>query len=230
MTINYQYIHIFIILLIFNFTLINNTPRPPDEVAEPDEGTSIYADLTSEWEQKMQDFKFEYIYYIPINPREQEIYFENVTTVPSTFKGGYFLSDESTNKIEFYIKDSENRIIYEAKAHHNLFEFNVTKADRYSIIFINFYKSKKSIYKNIYLLLYLLVCISLLNLNSILNFFITLSSASNFFSVSVNSFFPIISFCPVFIVKVTTTFSFAILFLNIILYLSAFVTLNSNKL
>ena len=112
MTINYQYIHIFIILLIFNFTLINNTPRPPDEVAEPDEGTSIYADLTSEWEQKMQDFKFEYIYYIPINPREQEIYFENVTTVPTTFKGGYFLSDESTNIIEFYIKDSENRIIY----------------------------------------------------------------------------------------------------------------------
>ena len=137
MTINYQYIHIFIILLIFNFTLINNTPRPPDEVAEPDEGTSIYADLTSEWEQKMQDFKFEYIYYIPINPREQEIYFENVTTVPTTFKGGYFLSDESTNIIEFYIKDSENRIIYEAKAHHNLFEFNVTKADRYSIIFRN---------------------------------------------------------------------------------------------
>ena len=137
MTINYQYIHIFIILLIFNFTLINNTPRPPDEVAEPDEGTSIYADLTSEWEQKMQDFKFEYIYYIPINPREQEIYFENVTTVPTTFKGGYFLSDESTNKIEFYIKDSENRIIYEAKAHHNLFEFNVTKAERYSIIFRN---------------------------------------------------------------------------------------------
>ena len=137
MTINYQYIHIFIILLIFNFTLINNTPRPPDEVAEPDEGTSIYADLTSEWEQKMQDFKFEYIYYIPINPREQEIYFENVTTVPTTFKGGFFLSDESTNKIEFYIKDSENRIIYEAKAHHNLFEFNVTKADRYSIIFRN---------------------------------------------------------------------------------------------
>ena len=137
MTINYQYIHIFIILLIFNFTLINNTPRPPDEVAEPDEGTSIYADLTSEWEQKMQDFKFEYIYYIPINPREQEIYFENVTTVPTTFKGGYFLSDESTNKIEFYIKDSENRIIYEAKAHHNLFEFNVTKADRYSIKFRN---------------------------------------------------------------------------------------------
>ena len=137
MTINYQYIHIFIILLIFNFTLINNTPRPPDEVAEPDEGTSIYADLTSEWEQKMQDFKFEYIYYIPINPREQEIYFENVTTVPTTFKGGYFLSDESTNKIEFYIKDSENRIIYEAKAHHNLSEFSVTKADRYSIIFRN---------------------------------------------------------------------------------------------
>ena len=137
MTINYQYIHIFIILLIFNFTLINNTPRPPDEVAEPDEGTSIYADLTSEWEQKMQDFKFEYIYYIPINPREQEIYFENVTTVPTTFKGAYFLSDESTNKIEFYIKDSSNKIIHQAVGHHNIFEFNITKTDRYSITFRN---------------------------------------------------------------------------------------------
>ena len=137
MTINYQFIHVFIILLIFNFTLINNTPRPPEEVAVPEESNSIYADLTSEWEQKMQDFQFEYIYYIPLNPREQEIYFENITTVPTTFKGGYFLSDESANKIEFYIKDSESRIIYEAKGHHNLFEFNVTKADRYSIIFRN---------------------------------------------------------------------------------------------
>ena len=143
MTINYSLIHIFIILLLFNFTFINNTPRPPDEVIEPDEGNAVFADLTSEWEEKMQDFKFEYIYYIPIKPREQEIYFENITTVPTTFKGGYFLSDESNNKIEFYIKDSDGRIIYDARGHHNLFEFNVTKAGRYSIIFRNNFAKEK---------------------------------------------------------------------------------------
>ena len=118
-------------------------PRPPSEEMEikskkeEDYYTNLYLDFTSEWEEKMQDYNYEYLYYIPINPREQEIYFENVTSVPTIFKGAFFLSDETTNKIEFYIRDSNDTIIHKAIGHHNIFEINITKADRYSITFRN---------------------------------------------------------------------------------------------
>ena len=136
-------IYIFILLLIFNISFINNSPRPPNKEArveeEPklDEAMSLMHQFTSEWEEKMEDYNYEYLYYIPINPREQEIYFENVTSVPTTFKGAYFLSDESANRIEFYVKDSDDRIVHKAIGHHDIFEFNITKADRYSITFRN---------------------------------------------------------------------------------------------
>ena len=132
-----------LIIIIFLFSYINNTPRPPSEEVEikskkeEDYYTNLYLDFTSEWEEKMQDYNYEYLYYIPINPREQEIYFENVTSVPTIFKGAFFLSDETTNKIEFYIRDSNDTIIHKAIGHHNIFEINITKADRYSITFRN---------------------------------------------------------------------------------------------
>ena len=132
-----------LIIIIFLFSYIINTPRPPSEEVEikskkeEDYYTNLYLDFTSEWEEKMQDYNYEYLYYIPINPREQEIYFENVTSVPTIFKGAFFLSDETTNKIEFYIRDSNDTIIHKAIGHHNIFEINITKADRYSITFRN---------------------------------------------------------------------------------------------
>ena len=132
-----------LITIIFLFSYIITTPRPPSEEMEikskkeEDYYTNLYLDFTSEWEEKMQDYNYEYLYYIPINPREQEIYFENVTSVPTIFKGAFFLSDETTNKIEFYIRDSNDTIIHKAIGHHNIFEINITKADRYSITFRN---------------------------------------------------------------------------------------------
>jgi len=137
MSINISFINQFLFLLLINFSFINNTPRPHVEEAKKQEYQDLFLDFSSEWEQKMQDFNYDYLYYIPIKPREQEIYYEYVKTVPTTFKGAFFLSDESTNKIEFYIKDSNNKIIHQAVGHHNIFEFNITKTDRYSITFRN---------------------------------------------------------------------------------------------
>jgi hypothetical protein len=108
-----------------------------EETLTMEKNDNVYRDFTAEWEEKMQDYDYEYIYNIPIKSRDQEIYFENVTTVPTTFKGAFFLSDETSNQIEFYIRDSDDKIIYEAKGHHNFFEFNITKSDRYSITFRN---------------------------------------------------------------------------------------------
>ncbi len=125
---------IFIIIFLFNIVFINSDEAKANN---GDELTNLYMDFASEWESKMQDYVYDYLYYIPINPKEQEIYFENVTSVPTTFKGSYFLSDESTNKIEFYIRDSNDKIIHKAVGHHNIFEINITKVDRYSITFRN---------------------------------------------------------------------------------------------
>ena len=134
----------FIILLIFNLSFIKCPPRKyvkemkvEEETLTIEKNDNVYRDFTAEWEEKMQDYDYEYIYNIPIKSRDQEIYFENVTTVPTTFKGAFFLSDETSNQIEFYIRDSDDKIIYEAKGHHNFFEFNITKSDRYSITFRN---------------------------------------------------------------------------------------------
>ena len=125
---------IFIIIFLFNIVFINSDEAKANN---GDELTNLYMDFASEWESKMQDYVYDYLYYIPLNPKEQEIYFENVTSVPTTFKGSYFLSDESTNKIEFYIRDSNDKIIHKAVGHHNIFEINITKIDRYSITFRN---------------------------------------------------------------------------------------------
>ena len=85
----------------------------------------------------MIDYNSEYDYNIPLRPRIQEIYYENVTTVPSTFKGAFIIADESTDKIEFIIKDPNDRIIYQVTSHHAIFEIPITLAGRYTIIFNN---------------------------------------------------------------------------------------------
>ena len=137
-------IHKILILLIFNLSFINNSPRPNVEEAKPEhaemqkeEENNLFREFSSEWEEKMQDYDYEYIYNIPIQKRDQEIYFENVTTVPTNFKGAFFLTDENPNKIEFLIRDSDDKVIYKAIGHHNFFDFNITKPDRYSITFRN---------------------------------------------------------------------------------------------
>jgi len=101
------------------------------------EAMILMEEFSNEWESKMEDFKMEYLYYIPLDPRDQEEFFENITTVPTTFRGAFFLSDETTNKVEFYIKDSLGRIIYQANGHYNIFNIQLKKADKYTIIFKN---------------------------------------------------------------------------------------------
>ena len=143
MSINIIFLYKFLILIIFNISYINNSPRPhveemkPEQKERSEEFNNIYLDFTQEWEAKMQDYNYEYLYYIPLNPRDQEIYFEHVRSVPTIFKGAFFLTDETANKIEFIIKDSYDKVIHRAIGHHNIFELNITKADRYSITFRN---------------------------------------------------------------------------------------------
>lgn len=101
------------------------------------EAMNLMADFNNEWESKMLGYNSDYTYYIPLKPRIQEVYYENVTVVPSTFKGAFIISEETTDKIEFVIKDPRGNPIYNKNEHHAIFEFNVTEVGRYSIIFNN---------------------------------------------------------------------------------------------
>ena len=94
-------------------------------------------DYYHDWEYKMVDYNSDYDYNIPLRPRIQEIYFENVTTVPATFKGAFLISDETTDKIEFIIKDPNQRVIYQVTKHHDIFEIPITLIGKYTIIFNN---------------------------------------------------------------------------------------------
>ena len=102
-----------------------------------DEKFNIMQEYYQEWETKMVDYNSDYDYNIPLRPRVQEVYYENVTTVPSTFKGAFLISDEATDKIEFIIKDPNNRIIYQVTKHHDIFEVPIKLTGKYTIIFNN---------------------------------------------------------------------------------------------
>lgn len=94
-------------------------------------------DFNNAWEVKMIDYNSEYDYTIPLRPRIQEIYYENVTTVPSKFKGAFIISEETTDKIEFIVKDPKDKIIYQVTNHHDVFEIPIELKGKYTIIFNN---------------------------------------------------------------------------------------------
>ena len=150
----------FILIIFLNILLIksqaqNNTPTvenknqtktqyqqnkreiPSEEKRKQDEIMNLMQDYYHDWEYKMVDYNSDYDYNIPLRPRIQEIYFENVTTVPATFKGAFLISDETTDKIEFIIKDPNQRVIYQVTKHHDIFEIPITLVGKYTIIFNN---------------------------------------------------------------------------------------------
>ena len=98
---------------------------------------SLMKDFNNEWENKMVNYNSDYDYTIPLRPRIQEIYYENVTTVPAIFKGAFIISDETTDKIEFIIKDPNNKNIYQVTKHHDVFEVPIRLVGKYTIIFNN---------------------------------------------------------------------------------------------
>ena len=142
----------FIILILLFFFINSQNEIPTQTVEEKDqikdvkkteeekkqlEVFSLMKDFNNEWENKMVNYNSDYDYNIPLRPRIQEIYYENVTTVPAIFKGAFIISDETTDKIEFIIKDPNNRNIYQVTKHHDVFEVPIRLVGKYTIIFNN---------------------------------------------------------------------------------------------
>ena len=137
--------HLFIIiLLIINISLINSQNSSKNEkVNLKEKMQNIMKEFSLEWQTKMQDYKPEYTYYIPIRYKDHEVFYENITSIPTIFKGAFFISDESLDIIEFYIKDSYDKVIYKATGHYNIFEIPIDKPDKYSITFRNNFAKDK---------------------------------------------------------------------------------------
>ena len=114
-----------------------NETKTPEYSKKKEEVFTLMKDFNNEWESKMINYNSDYDYNIPLRPRIQEIYYENVTTVPAIFKGAFIISDETTDKIEFIIKDPNNRIIYQVTKHHDVFEVPIRLVGKYIIIFNN---------------------------------------------------------------------------------------------
>ena len=141
------YLFHFFLLIIFNISIISSQEQKESNVAykhidEKEEASNIMQEFSNEWEAKMSEYNMEYLYEIPLRQREQEIYYENVTTVPTVFKGAFYISDETTDKIDFYIRDSNNHLVYKATGHFNIFEIPINKTDKYLITFRNMAKNK----------------------------------------------------------------------------------------
>ena len=141
------YLFHFFLLIIFNISIISSQEQKESNVAykhidEKEEASNIMQEFSNEWEAKMSEYNMEYLYEIPLKQREQEIYYENVTTVPTVFKGAFYISDETTDKIDFYIRDSNNHLVYKATGHFNIFEIPINKTDKYLITFRNMAKNK----------------------------------------------------------------------------------------
>ena len=147
----FNFFFTFIFILIQNTILVSaqtptveqkNEQKEEVKYSNPDdkkikEINSLMEDFNNEWETKMLDYNSEYDYNIPLRPRIQEIYFENVTTVPSMFKGAFLISDETTDQIEFIVKDPNDRSIYQVTKHHDVFEIPIRLVGKYTIIFNN---------------------------------------------------------------------------------------------
>ena len=98
--------------------------------------TSAFND---EWERRMADYDADYVYLLPLKYKSSEVYYENITTVPARIRGAFIVDEENKNKIDFEIRDINNTRVFYNTSHQCIFDFNITKPGRYSIMFNNRY-------------------------------------------------------------------------------------------
>mgnify|MGYP003571455486 CR=1 FL=1 len=145
-----SFIIILIILIIINLSFTNNQNINDNSISKEEEQNQreidkLIEDFYNEWDEKMSNYTVEYVYYIILENGMEEKYYENVTTIPTTFRGAYFLSDNSNDRIGFYIKDPNNKVIYSSIRHFSIFELKLNKTGLYTFYFVNRYSKQKEV-------------------------------------------------------------------------------------
>ena len=145
-----SFIIILILLIIINLSFTNNQNSNDNSLSKEEEQKQreidkLIEDFYNEWDEKMSNYTVEYVYYIILENGMEEKYYENVSTVPTTFRGAYFLSDNSNDRIGFYIKDPNNKVIFSSIRHFSIFELKLNKTGLYTFYFVNRYSKQKEV-------------------------------------------------------------------------------------
>ena len=98
-------------------------------------------DFTTEWRQKMRDYESTYVYMVPVAYKSTQIFFENITTVPTRVRGAFIVDENSKDKIDFMIKGPRGNSVYKNSTNAAIFDLNITEAGLYEISFNNRYKN-----------------------------------------------------------------------------------------
>ncbi len=89
----------------------------------------------------MRDYEPDYVYMIPVNYKKREVFYESIDKVPTRLRGAVLLDDESKENIDFQVYSPQGVLIYSNTTSQHIFDFNVTDAGAYRIVFDNRYSN-----------------------------------------------------------------------------------------
>lgn len=118
----------------------NEEERYPEEYEYESKGKDMTL-FNVEWTEKMSDYESQYVYMIPVAYKARQVFYENITQVPTLVRGAFVLDEATKEKIDFTIKGPTGTNIYSNTTHSAIFMFNATEAGIYEIAFINRYKN-----------------------------------------------------------------------------------------
>ena len=96
-----------------------------------------------EWHKQLNRINPDHFYTFVLTGRKEVAFIEVFDTVPCMVEGAFSISDNSNDKIFFYVKLEEQNIVYHKTAHQNVFKFNVNLKGRYYIVFENKYSDRE---------------------------------------------------------------------------------------
>lgn len=85
----------------------------------------------------MTDFDPEYVYIIGLQYMQKQVYYEEITSVPSRVRGAYLTDEERKDKVTFIIKDPQGKELVKNTLDQSIFEFEAETPGRYEIHFKN---------------------------------------------------------------------------------------------
>lgn len=70
----------------------------------------------------MKDYEPEYVYMIPLAHKKQELYYENISSVPAYVRGAFLTDDDKKDKVDFEVLI--NQVVARSIRSYHLSEFH----------------------------------------------------------------------------------------------------------
>jgi len=87
----------------------------------------------------MMDYESDFVYMIPLNTGETQVFFEDIVHVPARIRGAFFSNKDSSKKIDFVIIDPKGHHVLDSYSKEYIFDFTTNLVGKFSFEF----KSKK---------------------------------------------------------------------------------------